>query len=974
MRKIKKVLIIERSEMGLRALETCQKMDLDFVVGFTESDSGSLLVRKARKYSAHHKNSGISYLGEDLPGGYHDIGKVIATAQLWNCDAVYPGYNVLAENHLAVEKIRRAELIWIGPNPNIIRIFSNRYATRSLAKKYGLPVFDAFPLKSTKQLLSLCQKNQLSFPFMLKTLASGGGRGNNIILDRKDLKEKLSKMGADTKNYYAEKYISGRHIELQFMAGRNGVKFLGTRDCSCQIKFQKILEEGPAEADEKLIAALEAKIAKMLVALDYVGIGTAEFIYDLKGNVFHFLEINPRIQVESPVTEKSYGIDLVAAQFALAGGDESVLRKNHQSGKRHVIEARIYARDPYNNFAQTTGQISILKMARIEGITYYSGYQKNDIVSSFYDPLIMKIVSCAPNRKKAVQKLKQSLETLRTDGLVTDKELLLWLLAQKEFLNRTLTQVFTEEAWQKHLDHINDDRRKFLETGIFQEFSVDKMIDPEKLINRLEYSRKGVRRNYLEELESKHHSSLGRSAFHFGIFRRDSFQSIFSFWDFSYFGGTLGADEALAVEKCFKLAQQKKISVVMIARSGGARQQENTLALAMMQYIITAYQKSGRPFFINIYDRENFGGLNASILEQSDVRIAVENANIGLTGPKFLAEIIGTENLPEGAQSAKEHYAARTIDYLSPDLLSACEKAFALCGLVYDNNVLAKSRRGGTSVTPTKSKELSVSACLKHLNGPKRLRFSDLLDPKMEIFENLELLSNFSPNDPTTYPPIMGALAQLGKYKIMLLGQQSLSGDGRNLSPGAKDFRWMRKKMKLAEKLKLPIILFGDTTGANASLNSEYDGVSHEISYALSEQLELSVPIISLNIGLCGSGGGLPFVNPADAAGALERSLKMVSDIRVQGLILSGESISGGKDEKNILDSLKDATAQGQLRYGLIDEIIPHSANKDVLMRNIIDFIIKELVKLVTLDKKTLLERRFDRQKTAINRTLPHTP
>ncbi len=964
MRKIKKVLIAERGEMGLRALEICLSMGIDFVVGFAAADSNSLLVKKAKKHSFQNRSGGISYLGEDLIDGYQNVEKIIATARLWHCDAIYPGYGHLAENYPAVKKIQEAGLRWIGPDARVIKLFGDRYAARKAAEQAGLAVLDAFLITTKQQAIKNCRAKKITFPFMLKSLASGGGRGNNMIKNENELRDKLSQLELSTEKYYAEEYASGRHIELQFMAGHAGVRYLGARDCTCQIKFQKILEEGPAGVNEKQLSVLKKKLSPLLAKLSYTGIGTAEFIYDPRKDKFYFLEINPRIQVESPVTEKLFGLDLVAFQFALSQGDETVLQKEYLPEKKYVIEARVYARDPFNHFIQTEGRLKKFKTARINAVTYHSGYQAGDLVPSFYDPLLLKIIASGRSRKESLQKLKRSLVALQISGVATNRDLLLWLLTQKEFQDQSLTQDFIKKAWQKHLAYLKDDKRKFLETGIFEEIIATEKINPQKLINDLKYSRNGIQRNYLTELNSKHMTSPQKTAFRFGIFHRNNSPIIFSWWDFSYFGGTLGVDEAQAIEKCFTLARQKKLPVIMVTRSGGARQQENTLALSMMQYILHTFEKNGRPFFINVYDRENFGGLNASLAGIADIKIATAKSYIGLAGPKFLATLISTEGkLPPDAQSAKEHYAARNIDILSPDLFLACEKALAICQLTQNKNSSTESKFKKIATQNIQSKELSVSECLRYLNSPKRLHFSDLVKPEMKIFDEIAPLSNFEATD----VPIMAALVQLGKHKVMLIGQQNIDQDGKILSPAAKDFHWLREKMRLAEKLNLPIILFGDTNGADASLDSEYAGVSQEIAHSLSDQTKLSVPIISLNLGFCGSGGGLPFVNPADASAALERSLKMVSDIRVQGAILSGKNDLSNSAQKKLLDMLQDSTAQGQLHYGLIDEIIPHADNKKILAENIKKFVVKKLDELAKLDKKNLLGRRLQRQKKIVD-------
>ncbi|EKE19129.1 MAG: hypothetical protein ACD_9C00124G0003 [uncultured bacterium] len=949
MTKLNKVLIIERGEMGLRALEVCVEMKIGFVIGFSEADKNSLLVKKALEYSEKIEGSGIAYLGgEAIEDSYGNISNITATAKLWNCDAVYPGYGPLAEDYVAIRKFEKAKIRFIGPASWVVDIFSNKIKSRELAQQNGLKLLKAFSVNSFDEIAKICLEGKMQYPFIMKSFFAGGGRGNYLIKSDDDLMKTLSVVSIEKNSYYIEKYITGKHIEFQFIVDSEKVINLGTRDCSCQINFQKFLEECPAIIKEEKKKTIEAKINKMLLKVGYKGVGTAEFIYDEKKDEYYFLEINPRIQVEVPVTEKIFNIDMVKAQFLIANNENIDISKTRVSSF-HAIEARVYARDIFNEFAQESKKIEKLVLPNATGIEIFSSYSQSDEVVSNYDPLILKVVSKGATREKAISSLKEALHKLVIVGPITNKELILWLLSTEQFKKNQITQDFSGKAWKENLKNEGSTIEKFLKTVSFLEHKYAHQIDPNKFPNKLRYFKNGVARNYIAELKSKRDKEKQKSAFRFGIFKKDGVQCIFAWWDFSFFGGTLGTEEAIGVEKCFKLANNKKLPLLMVSNSGGARQQENSFALHAMHYIVAVRKKYDIPLFINIYYRDNFGGVNASIIEQADIKIAVKGSRIGLAGPKFLSEVLGN-NSGENNSSTTNHYRARNIDLVVNDFEEGCEKALSVFELLVSK----------------KNKNLHKSKKHTFKDEKSSLNLLEILDVDSGIFENVVMFSN-SEKENGEPLSVLGAFVQIKDMQAMVLGQyvpiikmEDGSEEKKYIYPSVNDFKWFRAKIKLAEKLKIPIILFGDTQGADASFQSEYDGISCHISNSISDQLTLTVPIISVNIGLCGSGGGLPFVNTADFAIAFEKSLKLVSNLDVQTSIITGADKPSRIEQQQILDQLHDATAKVQKKYYFADEIISEN-NKKSSVFSLRELLIKNLKNLAGLEESTLVKRRFKR-------------
>lgn len=980
---LERVFIANRGEIALRVLTACKKRDIGAVVGFSEADKNSLAVRTSLGLSEQDDRYAAAFIGLEQPYlSYGNPQAVIHSARAYECDAVHPGYGFLAEKADAVEAISQAGLRFIGPTAEAIRRVGDKERARAVARKLGIPLLPGTnTLRNFEQAKKAADK--LKFPLMLKAQNAGGGSGNRVVHNEDELRVAYRTLAPLFQDMYAEKYLpDASHIEIQVAGDKVGNFIaLGERDCSAQRKFQKVIEESPAPT---LPADVRRKLSqdaiKMARHVDYHGLGTWEFLYDNATLDYYFLEVNPRIQVEHPVTEERTGIDLVGLQLAIEEGHQ--LPSLISTRDNHVIEARVYAERPEQDFAPDAGTIQILRHLDLPNdVRIDTGFAEGDTMPAHYDRTVEKIIAKGATREEARLNLVKALEGLTITGIASNREFLLWLLNTREFREGTITTTFIESAWKKHQRERMGDVSHFIADGEFIEFTKPVEFDPDTFPQDLQYEKGGIPRKYGEEIRQFQRENPTTSAFRFGIYEKDGISFALGFWDFRRLKGTLGAEEGNTVVKMLETAAQLHIPAVMLTSSGGARQQENTLSLLQMDYMMSAWNrlKANIPVFINLYHNKSFGGVNASIAEAADLKFATDGTIIGLTGPAMVAEIMGLKDstaLPDGAHSAVDHFWARNIDVIFNDLDDARRQIMNLFYVLPQTNArvndlyspdhysrsfdsLAPSmrydrpeghrfratiahlvgktvfhREQPTETSSTRAK-LTNGQRMEIIKNPYRPTTVDYLNPEMGIFSNVVPLSNRMPVGPLEqYPSTIAAIAEfhgtgeLDRIPVMVIGQQTQRRRDENgnlvkdyVGQKTKDFMWAGRMVELAVKLNLPIVLMGDTEGADASLDSEYSGISNAIKYFLGLIENASVPVCSINIGQCGSGGGLTFIRPVDKAADLSNALTHVSGMDVYGQILLGKRPNAA-EKVALHNQLVDATAEGRKRMGQIDTII----------------------------------------------------
>ncbi|AYG82144.1 Acetyl-/propionyl-coenzyme A carboxylase alpha chain [Streptomyces hundungensis] len=409
---IKSVLVANRGEIACRVFRTCRELGIATVAVFSDADAGALHVREAdTAVRLPGATPAETYLRGDL---------LVAAALASGADAVHPGYGFLSENADFARAVAGAGLTWIGPPPDAIEAMASKTRAKELM---GLPP------------LNLADVTERDLPLLIKASAGGGGRGMRVVRQLADLEAQLTAARAEALgafgdgDVFVEPYVEGgRHVEVQILADAHGtVWVLGTRDCSLQRRHQKVIEEAPAPGlRPEMVDELYALAVRAVKATDYRGAGTVEFL--VAGAKAHFLEMNTRLQVEHPVTEAVFGLDLVALQLRVAEGD--ALPPSPPAPRGHAIEARLYAEDPANGWAPQTGTIHQLAF---DGARLDAGYADGDTIGVHYDPMIAKVVVHGATRAEAARKLAHALERARVHGPATNRDLLVRSLRHPDF-------------------------------------------------------------------------------------------------------------------------------------------------------------------------------------------------------------------------------------------------------------------------------------------------------------------------------------------------------------------------------------------------------------------------------------------------------------------------------------------------------------------------------------------------------------
>lgn len=427
---ITSVLVANRGEIACRIFRTCGELGIRTVAVHSDPDANALHTRVA--------DTAVRLPGAAPADTYLRADLIVKAALASGADAVHPGYGFLSENAGFARAVLDAGLVWIGPPPSAIEAMASK--TRA---------------KQLMGLAPLGEVGEADLPVLVKAAAGGGGRGMRVVRRLADLADALESARAEAASafgdgeVFVEPYVEdGRHVEVQILADTHGTVWaLGTRDCSLQRRHQKVIEEAPAPGlPEGLTEELRALAVRAARAVDYVGAGTVEFL--VSGAEAHFLEMNTRLQVEHPVTEAVFGLDLVAEQIRVAEGHPLPEDPPHARG--HAVEARLYAEDPATGWTPQTGTLHHLALPA--SVRLDTGYADGDDIGVHYDPMLAKVVAHAPTRTEALRKLAGALETATIHGPATNRDLLVNSLRHKEFTTARMDTGF----YDRHLPGLTE--------------------------------------------------------------------------------------------------------------------------------------------------------------------------------------------------------------------------------------------------------------------------------------------------------------------------------------------------------------------------------------------------------------------------------------------------------------------------------------------------------------------------------------
>jgi acetyl-CoA carboxylase, biotin carboxylase subunit len=438
-----KVLVANRGEIAVRILRSCRELGFPSVAVYSEADQEALHARYADE---------AVFIGPTPAAeSYLNTEKVLQAAIESGADAIHPGYGFLSENTAFAQAVEDAGLIFIGPRPETIALTGDKLAARRIAREAGLPVLPG-PDEAILDEIPASLLKKVTYPVLIKAVSGGGGRGIRLAHNPAELdvmvqaarQEAMASFGDDTV-YFEPLVQQARHIEIQILGDGHGrILSLGERECSIQRRRQKLIEESPAPS---LSPSMRQKLYEAALnlgkALNYRSLGTIEFLLDENG-AFYFIEVNPRIQVEHPVTEMVTGIDLVSAQLRLADGQPFKYAQEDIVTRGSAIEARIIAEDPENGFLPATGEITYLKEAGGPGVRIDSAIYTGMQVTSDYDSLIAKVIVWAEERQTTIQRLRRALCEFQIGGVPTDIDFLIQIIDSESFIQGSANTTYLE--------------------------------------------------------------------------------------------------------------------------------------------------------------------------------------------------------------------------------------------------------------------------------------------------------------------------------------------------------------------------------------------------------------------------------------------------------------------------------------------------------------------------------------------------
>ena len=435
-----RILVANRSEIARRVFATCRRLGIGTVAVFSDADAGLPFVAEA---DVAVRLPGVTpadtYLRGDL---------VIDAARRVGADAIHPGYGFLSENAAFARAVEDAGLTWIGPTPESIEAMGSKVAAKKLMAEAGVPVFgEVDPAAAT----------EADLPLLVKASAGGGGRGMRIVRSLDRLADEVARASAEAESafgdptVFCEPYLEhGRHIEVQVLGDMHGeVLVLGDRDCSIQRRHQKVVEEAPAPGlSSHVRETLHEGARRAAKAIGYVGAGTVEFM--VGGDKVSFLEMNTRLQVEHPVTEAVFGVDLVEQQIRIAEGE--VVPHAPTDPRGHAVEVRLYAEDPAADYQPQSGRLDTFEIPaelefgqfRTYGSRLDGGFASGNDVGTHYDAMLAKVIVWGPGREAALRSLAGILERSRIHGLITNRDLLVRILRDEKVLSGQVSTDFLE--------------------------------------------------------------------------------------------------------------------------------------------------------------------------------------------------------------------------------------------------------------------------------------------------------------------------------------------------------------------------------------------------------------------------------------------------------------------------------------------------------------------------------------------------
>ncbi|PKB68876.1 MAG: pyruvate carboxylase subunit A [SAR202 cluster bacterium Io17-Chloro-G4] len=440
-----KILVANRGEIVVRVLQTLQAMGIATVAVYSDPDANAPHVTMAdESYPLDGVTAEESYL---------DRQKLIGLAKESGAEAIHPGYGFLSENPTFCADCADAGVVFIGPSADTISLLGDKIRSKETAIKAGVPIVPSSPMWAPGENHHEDFLSQWGFPLLVKAAAGGGGRGMRLVEREEDLQpalESASREAAasfgDGRVFLERFFPAARHVEFQVLADHSGNTIhLMERECSVQRRYQKVIEETPSPAlDQALRESMGGSAVALAKSAGYANAGTVEFLVDPPTGHYYFLEMNARIQVEHPITEETLRLDMVEMQVRIAAGENLTLSQEDIRPSGHALECRIYAEDPYDNFAPSTGTLLAWQPPQGIGLRLDSGVAQGQEVTPYYDSMLAKLVSWGPDRQACIARMSKALESFPVIGVTTNIPFLMRTIHHPAFTSGDYDTRFVE--------------------------------------------------------------------------------------------------------------------------------------------------------------------------------------------------------------------------------------------------------------------------------------------------------------------------------------------------------------------------------------------------------------------------------------------------------------------------------------------------------------------------------------------------
>ena len=465
---ISRLLVANRGEIAVRVARGAREMGIAPLGIYSDADVDG--------YHLRFMDESARIGPAPAAQSYLDIPAVIDAARALRADAVHPGYGFLSEHAAFARAVRDAGLTFVGPSPEAIATMGSKIEAKRAVRARDVPTVPGYDGEDRSRRRLRVEAERIGWPVLIKASAGGGGRGMRVVeaLAQFDealesaKREALSAFGSD--EVLLEKYLyAPRHIEFQILADAHGNTIhLGERECSIQRRHQKLVEEAPSTAmSSALRADMGAAAVRAARSVNYTNAGTCEFMLDEHG-AYYFLEMNTRLQVEHPVTELAYGVDLVHWQLRIANGERIDIAQSDVRPRAWAVEVRLYAEDPSNDMLPSTGTISVWNTPKGKGVRLDAGVSEGSDVSVYYDPMLAKLICSGATRAKAIARLDDALHTFTIDGVRTNLPLLAWIARNAAFRAGATTTRFLEEQLDLSVarSHVNNETARTAAAGL----------------------------------------------------------------------------------------------------------------------------------------------------------------------------------------------------------------------------------------------------------------------------------------------------------------------------------------------------------------------------------------------------------------------------------------------------------------------------------------------------------------------------